>query len=91
MGGFKLGYIQRCNFVHTLCHTLISSFVALSMNTIVMLRVLMVVSSVCYVINYYFFPVSVLWLDVGSEAPFALVNLFMISVLLRKKIQTDIY
>ena len=64
---------------------LISSFVALSMNTIVMLRVLMVVSSVCYVIYYYFFPVTTLWLDVGSEAGFALVNLFMISVLLRKK------
>ena len=56
-----------------------TSILAFLMTKINWLRVLFVVSSGCYALYYFIFPVEPLWLDVISEGAFVLVNVVMLS------------
>ncbi len=56
-----------------------TSILAFLMTKINWLRVLFVVSSGCYALYYYIFPVEPLWLDVLSEGAFVAVNIVMLS------------
>ncbi len=59
----------------------IISIVAFMMTNIQLLRILVVLSSAGYVVYYYGFPAEPLWMDVGTEFAFVLVNLFMLMYL----------
>jgi hypothetical protein len=54
------------------------SVIGFMMTSILLLRVMVIVSSLGYVIYYYGFQADPLWLDVVSEFTFVVVNIFMI-------------
>ncbi|MEZ4951537.1 MAG: cyclic nucleotide-binding domain-containing protein [Saprospiraceae bacterium] len=55
-----------------------TAIAAFSFNSIFWLRMFTVISSFCYVLYYYIFPVEPLWMDVVSEGALVSVNVFMI-------------
>jgi CRP-like cAMP-binding protein len=65
----------------------LSALVAFSMSSMFLLRVLVILSSTCYVIYYLIYPVEPLWLDIIAEGIFALVNAVMLVVLWFKQSQ----
>lgn len=59
-----------------------ASMLAFLMTSIQKLRFLIVLSSSAYTIYYYFYPVEILWLDVGSEMALVVINGFMMVFLI---------
>lgn len=62
-----------------------TSIIAFSMSSMYWLRILTILSSACYVVYYYIYPASPLWLDIIAEGVFVLVNIAMFAVLIRQK------
>jgi len=56
----------------------LASMLAFAMTSMQKLRFLIVLSSLAYMVYYYFFPAEPLWLDVGSELALVLINGFML-------------
>ncbi len=58
-----------------------ASICAFSFNSIVYLRIFTAVSASFYVMYYYFFFESPLWLDIGTQSILILINVFMLALL----------
>lgn len=66
-----------------------TSIAAFLMTKINHLRILFVVSSGCYALYYFIFPLEPLWLDVVSEGAFVVINLCMLSYVLWGRSRTQ--
>lgn len=56
-----------------------TSLIAFVMTRINWLRAFFIISSACYALYYFIFPVEPLWLDIISEGAFVLVNIIMLA------------